>query len=1065
LLSKLPLLSSYAAYLLAQHLTPFSKVLIQLGRSVDLRLLNSLNHLSEEELVQTITDANTQLLSLLENGDAEQYITKAAQRYNSNESVHINSSDVESDDITQTVYIRRQAFLHFLPQYTTSVEEAINLVKEIDEFLLYYETALLNTYTTLVKKRLKEGNLFIESINNTLPGAVYIFDVEEYKNVYATEKLKGIIDYSYEELNEMGSDAVSLIHPQDRQEVTDSMQRVLDAPDGKIISYKYRIKLKNGHYRWVRNYETPFKRNSDGSVCQLIAIVLDIDKEKKISDELKGREQELLQAQKLYKQAQALSHLGHFSIELSTRQVFLTEEAARIYGFQNEQPQIDYSDIIALRHPDDTEKVTKLTQQTIDTHEPFNFYYRIITKSGEEKTIHTLGEISFDDNGAPTHLVGTIQDVTERAKLLVKWQESEKLYKQAQSLARLGNWVVDLKTGELAFSEEMRKIYGLSADEPFSTEIWKGFIHPDDRENVLQYLEECIEKKQPYDKVHRIILPDGTIKVLHRKGELTFDEGENPVKLVGTTQDVTDQYKVQEELKENQLFLRKITDATPSIISSYNAITGSFSFLSGGLTKLLGYETEEVIKKGMPFIVSIIHPDDVDQVIEKTKKIIEEANAQQTSNEFITELKYRMLHKNGHYRHFHTYGTIFDRNKNGRVEHLLNITLDVTDQESALQTIAEQELFIQQVADASPTILYLFDVPANSISYINKEIFFVLGYTTQEVLDMESNVIQKLYHPEDYNLLPERAESNKHFKHHNSMIQYECRMLGKDAEWKWVLVREVIFKTGDNEQPTQILGAALDITQRKEMERSLLQNSFQLEQSNASLEEFAYVASHDLKEPLRKISTFGDRLINTQAAKMSDDGKVYLDKIIKASLRMQTMIDDLLSISLISGDQSFQPFSLQEVLEDALQTLEFKIENKNALIQAEGLPEAKIIVSQFRQLFQNLLSNSLKFIPDDRQPTIKITSVYLQPEEVGQFQITKAPRYLQLEFSDNGIGFEDEYAGKIFQIFQRLHGRSEYEGTGIGLAICKKIVEHHGGIIFAAGHLNSGATFTIILPA
>ncbi len=148
-----------------------------------------------------------------------------------------------------------------------------------------------------------------------------------------------------------------------------------------------------------------------------------------------------------------------------------------------------------------------------------------------------------------------------------------------------------------------------------------------------------------------------------------------------------------------------------------------------------------------------------------------------------------------------------------------------------------------------------------------------------------------------------------------------------------------------------------------------------------------------------------------------------------------------------------------------LQTLEFKIEHKAAVIHADPLPEANIVPSQFRQLFQNLLSNSLKFVREGVQPVIEIKHSFVMPQEVENLQLTKADQYHKLQFTDNGIGFEDEYAGKIFAIFQRLHGRSEYEGTGIGLAICKKIVEHHGGAIYASGEPNQGATFTIILPA
>jgi signal transduction histidine kinase len=198
--------------------------------------------------------------------------------------------------------------------------------------------------------------------------------------------------------------------------------------------------------------------------------------------------------------------------------------------------------------------------------------------------------------------------------------------------------------------------------------------------------------------------------------------------------------------------------------------------------------------------------------------------------------------------------------------------------------------------------------------------------------------------------------------------------------------------------------------------------------------------------------------------KLNEEGKVYLKKIVDASQRMQSMISDLLSISMISGNRSFAPFSLQKILEDTLQTLEYKIEQQQAIIRYDALPEANIVPSQFRQLFQNLVANSLKFIREDVQPVISIKCTFISKEETADYQITKADNYLQLSFSDNGIGFEKEYEQKIFAIFQRLHGRSEYEGSGIGLAICKKIVEHHSGVIFAHGEPGAGATFTIILP-
>jgi PAS domain S-box-containing protein len=759
-----------------------------------------------------------------------------------------------------------------------------------------------------------------------------------------------------------------------------------------------------------------------------------------------------------------LANIGSWSWDIATDKVVWSDELYRIFGLEPSIDKIDFEKFTSFIHPDDKEAVVASIKTALQDFKTYEITHRVQLKNGTVRIIQSKGEPLLDVDGKPFKLIGTAQNVTERQQLIDNLERNEALYKQAQELANLGNWTFDLKSKIIHWSDELYNIYEVPKGTLITYDFFLSFVHPDDLEGLVTYFDNCLKNKLPYDRKHRIILKSGKAKVLHRKGEVKLDVNGEILEIFGTTQDITKQQAIENELKENQIFIQKITDATPSIITSYNINTGKYVFISEGLNKLLGYETDVALTKGVQFFIEQTHPDDIDDLMKKNAKAIEEANANPANSDVVIEFIYRMRHKNGNYRWFHTYGTIFDRNSNNLVEHVLNISLDVTEQIEASLKIKEQEHFIQQIADASPTILYLFETESNSISYINNEIFYVLKHTPEEIIKKGSSITESLYHPEDYNLLPERIHSTKSFEHQNSMMQYECRMKRKDGSWCWLLVREIIFKKDDDGKIQQILGAALDITQRKEMEKTLLQNAFQLEQSNASLEEFAYVASHDLKEPLRKIATFGDRIVNTQLERLTDDGKVYIKKIIDASQRMQIMITDLLSVSMISGDRSFQTYSLKVILDDALQALEHKIEQKNAVIEAHTLPDANVVPSQFRQLFQNLLSNSLKFVPDGVKPVIRIKHSYLAPSELKHLQVKKAARYHCLQIIDNGIGFEEEYTGKIFTIFQRLHGRSEYEGTGIGLAICKKIVEHHGGVIYANSKLGEGATFTVILP-
>ena len=256
-----------------------------------------------------------------------------------------------------------------------------------------------------------------------------------------------------------------------------------------------------------------------------------------------------------------------------------------------------------------------------------------------------------------------------------------------------------------------------------------------------------------------------------------------------------------------------------------------------------------------------------------------------------------------------------------------------------------------------------------------------------------------------------------------------------------------------------------DISERKLAEEKLRVFAAQLERSNAELRDFASVASHDLQEPLRKIRAFADRLQAKCAGALDEAGLDYLARMQNAAARMQTLIQDLLTLSYVtSRAQPFTEVDLGQVVQGVLSDLELRIEQTAAKIEVAALPKIDADPVQMRQLFQNLLSNALKFHKPGQPPEVTISARMLPAQDHALAGASPGDEICQIMVADNGIGFEEQFVEQVFTLFQRLHSRHEYEGTGIGLAVCRKIAHRHGGSIVAKSEKDQGATFIIKLP-
>ena len=353
---------------------------------------------------------------------------------------------------------------------------------------------------------------------------------------------------------------------------------------------------------------------------------------------------------------------------------------------------------------------------------------------------------------------------------------------------------------------------------------------------------------------------------------------------------------------------------------------------------------------------------------------------------------------------------------------------------------------------------WVWDINTNIYSY-SDNLFRLLGEEPQSFEANFDNFL-KFVHHEDVNKLSKGLDK---------MIKTEelpfitYRIIQKNGSIKHIKAFAKAFYSIDGRK--RLLGITTDITDEIESFIALEERNFELERNNNELSAFNYAASHDLQEPLRKIQTFISRLEEKEADKFSDAGHQYLERIKSASVRMRLLIDDLIQFSRTNKpDKEFVITDLNELFENAKQDVALAILEKKAQITSDTLPEALVISFQIQQLFLNLLSNSLKYNKEGKPPIITINYSKVNAKEEPVLVKASKTYYHKIIFTDSGIGFEQEYSEKIFDLFNRLHEKEDYSGTGIGLSICKKIIENHKGFIFAKGEVNVGAVFTIYLP-
>jgi PAS domain S-box-containing protein len=544
--------------------------------------------------------------------------------------------------------------------------------------------------------------------------------------------------------------------------------------------------------------------------------------------------------------------------------------------------------------------------------------------------------------------------------------------------------------------------------------------------------------------------PDGTRRIVMPHPKPFFNTAGKVTGAVNMLLDITDHKNIEEN---NGHFAAIVESSDDAIISkTLESIVTSWN---NSAERIFGYTAQEMIGVSITKIVPPDRLDEEPQILDRLKR-----------GDRIDHFETKRLTKDGRLLDI-SLSISPVKNSKGVVIGASKIARDITAQKRAEQQIRESEERLRLAIESADLGSFTWNMLDNEFNF-SERLANIYGYPGSKKLSY--NDLLEAIDGEDRHI----ADGSFENALQTSVLKYEVRIVLPNTYQPvhWIrLNAKILFD--EKQAPVKMQGIVMDITDQKkasdELEKmvvartsELLTSNSALEKSNHELEQFAYIASHDLQEPLRKIQTFADMV--KEHLHDSELTEKYFNKIYSSAKRMSSLINDVLNYSrLTKTGEQFQKTDLNKVLKDVLSDYELLIEQKQAVVISTDLPAIKGIPLQLHQLFANLISNSLKF--SETKPVINITSTMLLPSETVNYpELQEDREYVKLVFTDNGIGFEQQYAKQIFIIFQRLNNLQSYSGTGIGLALCKKIVDHHDGVITAKSALGSGASFTIILP-
>lgn len=768
------------------------------------------------------------------------------------------------------------------------------------------------------------------------------------------------------------------------------------------------------------------------------------------------------------------SELGTWELNIKTRTAQYSDRYLKIIGGYTEPTVLTHDQLLAHLHPDDLGIRNKAVREAM-ANGLLHYEARVIWKDKSVHWIEGKGKVFYDANGEAEKMVGTIRDITQERIHNLELEESEKryhnlIYSSPSAIGILYGQNHTIAIGNDAILEiwgKGREVIGKNYFDALPELAAQGY---------KEIFDEVYRTGKPFYSIETPveILQNGKMNLKYYNFLLYAQKNINGevvgIGIIAT--EVTSQALLNLKIQENEKKFRLLSDSMPQNIWTAD-IEGNLNYFNKSVIEYSGMPVEELLEKGW---LEMVHPDDRD---ENVKRWIHSIT---TGKDFLFEHRFRR--HDGKYR-WQLSRAIPQKDEDGNIKMWVGTSTDIQDQKTFATELEKQvkertkELnllneILQQSEERYHSMVE--EIQDYAIIYLTKEGIVenwnkgaekIKGYKAEEIIGKS---FENFYTEEDRtsNLPKYLLKQTTKYGRYGQ----EGWRVRKDGTpfWANVAITAIHNEAGD------IIGFSKvthDLTAKKEAEDKLKLNAAELEQKNQELEKmnkelqsFAYISSHDLQEPLRKIQTFSNLIIDKEFENLSENGKDKFKRMQNAAQRMQTLINDLLAYSRTSNqDIVLTKTNLNDIIEDVIEDLKEEIQLKSVILEAEKIHcDVEVIPFQFHQLMYNLVSNSLKFSRPDLTPKIIIKCEINQGGKMKNDTLDVNRDYCHITFSDNGIGFDQQYSEKIFEVFQRLHGKETYEGTGIGLAIVKKIIDNHKGVITAKGEIGKGATFDIYIP-